>query len=88
MAHDNHVIHSIDEDYVFTSAAKTKLIIAGAIGLALVAIGAFLVHKGWNIGAWQSPHEAGHAAAGHEVAGHASGEHHGATLFAANCRGR
>jgi hypothetical protein len=83
MAHDNHVIHSLDEQYEFTASAKSKIILAGAIGLALVAIGAFLVHKGWNIGAWQSPHAAaGHeaAAAGHAAAGH-GGEHHGATLL-------
>ena len=85
MAHDNHVVHSLDEQFEFTDSAKKKIILAGLLGLALVAIGAFLVHKGWNIGAWQSPHEAAHAAGGeHAAAGHGAahgGEHHGATLF-------
>lgn len=77
MAH-THEVHSVEEHFEFSSSLKSKLTIAMLVGVAMVAIGAFLIHKGWNIGGWES--HGGHAAegAGHE-GGH--GEHHGATLL-------
>ena len=86
MAHNTHEIPSTEERFEFTSESKSKLLIAAALGIVLVALGAFLLNKGWSIGVWES-HGAGHgAAAGHEgghaaAAAHGGGEHHGATLI-------
>ncbi|RFS16487.1 quinol:cytochrome C oxidoreductase [Emticicia sp. C21] len=86
MAHNTHEIPSTEERFEFTSESKSKLLIAAALGVVLVALGAFLLNKGWSIGVWES-HGAGHgAAAGHEgghaaAAAHGGGEHHGATLI-------
>lgn len=82
MAHNTHEIPSTEERFEFTSETKRKLLIASLIGVVMVAIGAFLLSKGWSIGVWES-HGAEHAAAGgHEAAGHAEhGGEHGATLF-------
>ena len=83
MAHNTHGIPSTEERFEFTSESKSKLLIAAALGVVLVAVGMFLLSKGWSIGVWES-HGAEHAAAGHE-GGHGHGEHgggeHGATLF-------
>jgi hypothetical protein len=70
--HDTHEITSTEDQFEFTPELKRKLMIAAVIGVAMVALGAFLVSKGWNIGAWTSHEEAG---AAHE------GGKHGATLF-------
>lgn len=75
MAHNTHEIPSTEERFEFTSETKRKLLIASLIGVVMVAIGAFLLSKGWSIGVWES-HSADHAAGGHEAAGE-----HGATLF-------
>ena len=84
MAHNTHEIPSTEERFEFTSESKSKLLIAAALGVVLVALGAFLLNKGWSIGVWES-HGAEHgAAAGHEAghaAAHGGGEHHGATLI-------
>ena len=82
MAHNTHEILSIEEKFEFTSETKRKLLIASLIGVVMVAIGAFLLSKGWSIGVWES-HGAEHVAGGHEaVGGHAEhGGEHGATLF-------
>jgi hypothetical protein len=65
-----HSIPSIEERFEFTSGAKQKLLIGGAIGLALVIIGAFLLATG-----------SGHEAAAHG-AEHAEGaaEHGGSWM--------
>ena len=62
MAHHTHEILSKEETFEFTSETKRKLIIASLIGVAMVALGAFLLSKGWSIGVWES-HGAEHAAA-------------------------
>jgi hypothetical protein len=81
MAHHIHETPSIEEQFVFTSALKRKLLIGIVAGLAMVGIGAFLLHNHMSIGVWESgAHGGGHEAAG-EAAHHAGGEHHGATLF-------
>lgn len=77
MAH-THEVHSVEEQFEFSSSLKSKLTIAMIAGIAMVAIGAFLIHKGWNIGGWES--HGGHAAEGGHGAAH-GGEHHGATLL-------
>lgn len=72
MAH-KHELPSIEEQFEFSSALKSKLTIGIVVGIAMVAIGAFLLSKGWSIGVWESH--------GHEAAeGHGHGEGHGATL--------
>ncbi|WP_247235856.1 quinol:cytochrome C oxidoreductase [Telluribacter sp. SYSU D00476] len=63
-----HAIPSIEERFEFTSGAKRNLLIGGAIGLALIIIGAFLLANG-------SGHEAAHGAE-HAAA---AGADHGAT---------
>lgn len=69
-----HAIPSIEERFEFTSGAKKKLLIGGALGLALVLVGAYLLASGSGHEAAHGAHEAGHAAAagGHEEAGHAA----------------
>lgn len=85
MSHNTHEIPSTEERFEFTSELKSKLLIAAALGVVLVALGMFLLSKGWSIGVWES-HGAEHGAAaahgGAHGAGHADGgEHHGATLM-------
>lgn len=85
MAH-KHEIHSLDETYDFSPELKKKLIFSTLIGIAMVAIGAFLISKHWSIGVWEAAGGHGAAAEGtHVVAEHAAathgGEHHGATLM-------
>lgn len=41
-----HAIPSLDEQYEFTADAKRRLIIGGVVGVALVAIGSFLLASG------------------------------------------
>ena len=72
MAH-KHEIPSLDESFDFSPELRKKLIISAIIGVAMVAIGAFLVSKHWNIGAWDFGHHGGEHEGGH-------GEH-GATLL-------
>ena len=50
-----HSIPSIEERFEFTSGAKKNLIIGGAVGLALVLVGAYLAANGGG----------GHEAAAH-----------------------
>lgn len=75
MAH-KHVTPSLDESFDFSPALRKKLIISAIIGIAMVALGAFLIKNHWSIGVWEAGHGAGHAGAEHGGA-----EHHGATLF-------
>jgi hypothetical protein len=80
MAH-KHETHSLDESFEFSPELKKKLILSAIIGAAMVAIGAFLISKGWSIGVWDSgTHGAEHATAGH-AGEHAAAGHHGATLL-------
>lgn len=58
-----HEVASLDEQYEFTSTLKRQLVIGLLVGVALVALGAFLLASGFG------EHEA-HGAAGHEGAGH------------------
>lgn len=77
MAH-KHDIPSLDESFEFNPAFKRKLTIAAILGVVLVAVGAFLIHKGWTLEQIGGHHEA----AGHgEHAGHEAGGHHGPTLM-------
>jgi hypothetical protein len=65
-----HVIPSLDEQYEFTAASKRQLIIGSAIGVALVAVGAYLLSHGVG----EHPHEA--VGQAHEAAhGHGAGQH-------------
>lgn len=57
-----HEISSLEESFEFSSGFKRKLAIAAIIGVALVAIGAFLRSKGLYIDQW--PAEPGEAASG------------------------
>ena len=50
-----HAIPSVEEEFIFTAGARTKLLIGGGIGLAMVLIGAFLLANGLG-------HEAAHGA--------------------------
>jgi len=80
MAH-KHDSPSVEESYNFSSGLKKKLLFGGFIGLALVAIGVFLINMGW----WGPDGFAGgvHEAAGHgaELAHGAENGHHEATLL-------
>lgn len=78
MAH-LHEIPSTEENFEFNPAHKSKLLLAIAIGVAMVALGAFLLHKGWSIGVWESAE--GHGGAGPEHGGAHGEGHHGATLI-------
>ncbi|MFT7434235.1 MAG: hypothetical protein ACI8UX_000021 [Psychromonas sp.] len=89
MAH-RHESPSVEESYDFTSESKRKLVFGGVIGLALVAIGVFLINMGWwgPDGIVLSGHEVQEAsshsalAGGHGAAeGHGDGGHHPATLM-------
>ncbi|MCP9755774.1 quinol:cytochrome C oxidoreductase [Lacihabitans sp. CCS-44] len=75
MAH-KHETPSLDESFDFSPELRKKLIISAIIGIAMVALGAFLIKNHWSIGVWDAGHGAEHAAEGH-----GGGEHHGATLF-------
>jgi hypothetical protein len=70
MAH-KHDIPSLDESFEFSPALKKKLLLSAVIGVVLVALGSFLIQKGWTPG---SHHGEAHHDAGHH------GDHHGATL--------
>jgi len=62
-----HAIPSVEEEFIFTAGAKTKLLIGGGIGLAMVLIGAFLSANG-------SGHEVAAGAADHAgAAAHGGG---------------
>ncbi|MCE7062815.1 quinol:cytochrome C oxidoreductase [Dyadobacter sp. CY343] len=81
-----HSIPSIEERFEFTSEAKRNLLIGGGVGLALVALGAYLAatgggHEAAARGAEQAAAAVGHAGAEHGAAGHgaaaaAEGGHH------------
>ena len=62
--HSHFTVDSVEEWYQFAPEKKKQLIIGMLIGLGLAAIGAFLISKGWNIGAVEH-HE--HAAGAHEA---------------------
>jgi hypothetical protein len=64
-----HAIPSLDEQYDFTSESKRRLLIGGAIGVALVALGAYLGATGFG----EHAHEAVKGVG--ESAGHEGGEH-------------
>ncbi len=67
-----HAIPSVEEEFIFTSGARTKLLIGGGIGLAMVLIGAFLLATGSGHEAAEAAHGAAAGAAGHgEEAAHA-----------------
>ena len=76
MAH-KHETPSLDESFDFSPELRKKLIISAIIGIAMVALGAFLIKNHWSIGVWDAGHVAEHAGG----AEHGSGDHHGATLF-------
>lgn len=76
MAH-KHETPSLDESFDFSPELRKKLIISAIIGIAMVALGAFLIKNHWSIGVWDAGHGAEHAGG----AEHAEGDHHGATLF-------
>lgn len=95
MAH-KHEIPSIEESYDFTPELKKKFVIAGVIGLLMIALGAFLINAGiWGPEGFAGGHASDHheVVASHDthsaesVGEHASdehaahGEHHGATLL-------
>ena len=65
-----HSIPSIEERFEFTSEAKRNLLIGGGVGLALIALGAYMAATGGGHEA--AAHGAEHAAA---AVGHAAGEH-------------
>jgi hypothetical protein len=69
MAH-KHETPSVEESYDFSPILKRKLLIGGVIGLALVAIGVFLINMGW----WGPD---GFAGGSHEAAGHVADAAHG-----------
>ena len=48
MAH-KHVTPSLDESFDFSPALRKKLIISAIIGIAMVALGAFLIKNHWKI---------------------------------------
>jgi hypothetical protein len=64
MASHHHEAISVEEQFEFTSESKRNLLIGGAIGLALVAVGAYMLANG--IGE-EHIHEAANGAAGHGV---------------------
>ncbi len=76
MAH-KHETPSLDESFDFSPELRKKLIISAIIGIAMVALGAFLIKNHWSIGVWDAGHGAEHAGG----AEHGGGDHHGATLF-------
>lgn len=81
MAH-KHEIHSIEEQFVFSSELKSKLRLGIVLGILMVALGAFLLHNHWSIGVWESTGHGAEGTHGAEHADHGHGEgHHGATLF-------
>ncbi len=55
-----HAIPSLDEQFEFTGEAKRRLLIGGAIGVALVALGAYLVMAGVGEHTHGGGHEGGH----------------------------
>ncbi len=75
MAH-KHEIPSIEESFDFSSGQKRKLIIGILVGIVMVAVGAFLANKGWDI---LSP-DFGHHGSGHGDEHGGGHEGHGATL--------
>ncbi|KQS25540.1 hypothetical protein [Dyadobacter sp. Leaf189] len=82
-----HSIPSIEERFEFTSGAKRNLLIGGGVGLALIALGAYLAatggggHEAAAHGAEHAAAAVGHGAAEHGASGHgavsaAAGSHH------------
>jgi vacuolar-type H+-ATPase subunit I/STV1 len=51
MAH-KHETPSLDESFDFSPELRKKLIISAIIGVAMVALGAFLIKNHWSIGCW------------------------------------
>ena len=74
-SHHDHSLPTLEERYEFTSESKKNLLIGGAVGLALVALGAYLLSQG---GGHEAQEAVTHAAGAHEAHGaaaHAAGEH-------------
>ena len=65
-----HAIPSLDEEFEFTAEAKRRLLIGIGAGVALVAIGAYLLASGAGS---HEAHGAAHAAGAHEA--HGAGHH-------------
>jgi hypothetical protein len=61
-----HAIPSVEEQFEFTSSSKRNLLIGGAIGLALILLGAYLLANGGG-------HDAAHGAAEAHGADHGHG---------------
>lgn len=90
MAH-KHETPSVEESYDFSPELKRKLVIGGVLGVALVAIGVFLINMGWwgpdgFAGGAHDAHGAvdahGAAEAAHGAAAeHGAEGHHEATLM-------
>jgi hypothetical protein len=85
-----HSIPSIEERFEFTSGAKRNLLIGGGVGLALVALGAYLAatgggHEAAAHGAEHAANAIGHATAEHAANGHeaAAAEGHHAKSWVA-----
>ena len=68
MSSHHHEAISVEEQYEFTAESKRTLLIGGAIGLALVLIGAYLLANGIGEGEAHAAvaHGGEHAAHGHE----------------------
>ncbi|WP_367916601.1 quinol:cytochrome C oxidoreductase [Leadbetterella sp. DM7] len=81
MAH-KHDIPSLDESFEFSPALRKKLILTALLGVVLVALGAFLIHKGWAPGHGdhhEVVHHEAHAADAHAEE-HGGGHHEAPTL--------
>src|SRR3982751_2477146 len=65
-----HAIPSLDEEFEFTADSKRRLMIGIGAGVALVAIGAYLLASGAGS---HETHAVAHTAGGHEA--HGAGHH-------------
>lgn len=79
MAH-KHDLPAVEESFEFSPALQKKLFIYMFVGLAMIALGAFIIQQGWwGPEGFAAGHEGGHADHG-DHGDHAHG-HHSATLM-------